>query len=75
MVSFLKQVHEMRENIFKLKLISASQITKTAITLSMILTYRTHISFIQYRPKEHICWAQIAQLINYGQRKLENLKS
>jgi hypothetical protein len=65
----------MKEKIVKLKRTSTSPITKTTITLSMILMYKTQISFIQYRHKKHICWVPIAQLINYGQRKLENLRS
>jgi hypothetical protein len=65
----------MKEKTVKLKVTSTSQITKTTITLSMILMYKTQISFIQYRPKKHICWAPIAQLINYSQRRLEHLTS
>lgn len=62
----------MKEKIIKLKGTSTSEITKTTITLSMILMYKTQISFIQYRLKKYFCWAPRAHLINYVQRKLEH---
>jgi hypothetical protein len=48
----------MKEKIVKLKGTSTSKIIKTTITLSMILMYKTQISFIQDHPKKHILYVE-----------------